>query len=94
MHRKPFLLSMMVGLLSLKAASQQHLKPAADTAKPSFTLRVMPQNFYIPPAGFFCKKEVQLQKLTRLNLFIRLGSKDYVDELEGKRKQVNRRTDE
>ena len=31
-----------------------------------------------------CKKEDQLQKATGLDLFIRLGSKNYVDYLEKK----------
>ena len=73
--------------MSLKAASQLHLTGGADSSKPHLSLKVMPQKFYIPSQGFFCKKEVQLQKLTSLNLFIRLGSKDYVDELEQKRRK-------
>ena len=49
----------------------------------------MPRNFYNQSLGFFCKKEVQLQKATGLPLFIRLGSKEYVDYLE---KKPNART--
>ncbi len=44
----------------------------------------LPQNFYNQHLGFFCKKESQLQKSTSLNLFVRLGSKNYVDYLERK----------
>ncbi|MCU7552367.1 hypothetical protein OCK74_24825 [Chitinophagaceae bacterium LB-8] len=44
----------------------------------------MPQNFYNQHLGFFCKKEDQLQKQSKLNLFIRLGDKRHVDYLEGK----------
>ncbi|MBD0287228.1 MAG: hypothetical protein ICV79_17645 [Flavisolibacter sp.] len=36
------------------------------------------------PVSFFCKKELQLQKLTKLNVYIRLGNKDWVDYLERK----------
>jgi hypothetical protein len=44
----------------------------------------LPQNFYNQHKGYFCKKEDGLQKLTGLNLFIRLGSKNNVDYLERK----------
>ena len=71
-------------LISLKAASQQHLTLLADTARMSFSLRVLPQNFYNQHLSFFCKKEVQLQKLTSLPVYFRLGSKDHVDYLEQK----------
>ena len=73
-------------LISLKAASQLHLKPVPDSIHTQPSLKVLPQNFYIQHLGFFCKKEVQLQKSTSLPLYIRLGSKDYVDQREGKRK--------
>jgi hypothetical protein len=73
-------------LISLKAASQLHLSPFSDTIHIRPSLRVLPQNFYIQHLGFFCKKEVQLQKATSLPFYIRLGSKDYVDRREGKSK--------
>jgi hypothetical protein len=47
-------------------------------------ISVLPQNFYNQHKGYLCKKENVLQKTTRLNLFIRLGSKNYADYLEGK----------
>ncbi|HEU4901688.1 MAG TPA: hypothetical protein VFT06_02825 [Flavisolibacter sp.] len=67
-----------------KAAAQLRLTPLADSGGKSVSLRVLPQNFYNQQLSFFCKKEVQLQKLTTLPLFIRLGAKDYVDYLERK----------
>jgi hypothetical protein len=71
-------------LNSTKAASQLILKPSADTVEKKFLFRLLPQNFYNQNPGYFCKKEVQLQKLTTLPIYVRLGSKEYVDYLERK----------
>ena len=67
-----------------EAASQLRLRPVSDSAEKKLRLPVLPPNFYNHSLGFFCKKEVQLQRLTALPLFLRLGSKDYVDYLERK----------
>jgi len=67
---------------SMKAASQLALKRNVDTVEKKITLRLLPQNFYSTQVGYICKKEVQLQKLTALPLFFRLGSKEYVDWME------------
>lgn len=77
-----FLLTMMVN--SMKATSQLNLKQAIDTVEKKFSFRPLPQNFYNQNLGYFCKKEVQLQKITTLPIYIRLGSKEYVDYLEQK----------
>ena len=74
----------MMLLNSLKAASQVQLRQPHDLLMQSISLKILPQNFYSQHLGFFCKKEVQLQKATSLNLFFRLGSKEYVDYLEQK----------
>ena len=71
-------------LNSVKAAAQLNLKPSIDTVEKNFSFRLLPQNFYNQSLGYFCKKEVQLQKLTTLPIYIRLGSKEYVDYLERK----------
>jgi uncharacterized protein YxeA len=47
-------------------------------------------NYTFMHYGFICKKEWQLQKTTNVNLFFRLGSKDYVDYLEQKQVVTNK----
>lgn len=75
---------LLFALISIKAASQQRLLLTSDSLGKSISLKVLPQNFYNNHLSFFCKKEVQLQKLTRLPVYFRIGSKDYVDYLEKK----------
>lgn len=67
-----------------KAAAQLHLQLLPDSLPKPVSFRVLPQNFYNKGLSFVCQKELQLQKLTSLPVFIRLGSKDYVDYLEQK----------
>lgn len=74
----------LIMLNSTKAAAQLNLRQSADTAMKKISLSPLPQNFYNRGLGYFCKKEIQLQKLTSLPVFIRLGSKEYVDYLECK----------
>ena len=78
------LFSVLMMLKCSEAASQLYFRVQLDTVENKFSLRVMPQNFYTHPSAFFCKKEVQLQQALRLPVFIRLGTKDYVDFLERK----------
>ncbi|MGZ5286389.1 MAG: hypothetical protein ACXWB9_04350 [Flavisolibacter sp.] len=89
------LLSLAILLNSLEAASQLHLKGKTDSSALTIRISPMPQKFYNPTfslmvpgtdhnLGFFCRKELQLQRVTNIPLFIRLGSKSYVDWLERK----------
>lgn len=84
MGRIPVLLLFLLLLNSSKAASQLNLSRVVDTMDKKIYLKVLPQNFYSQHMGFFCKKEVQVQKYTRLPLFFRLGTREYVDMLERK----------
>lgn len=84
MGKRVVSIGVLLTLIWGKAAAQLGLPPQASGISDVKNIRVLPQNFYTRHLPFTCKKEDQLQKHTGLNLFIRLGSKDYVDYLERK----------
>jgi len=47
-------------------------------------IRLLPQDYYTTNLGFFCKKEIQVQKTIKLPVKFRLGSVAYCDAIEGK----------
>ncbi len=58
--------------------------PGKQLLDPHFEIKNVPNNFYTQNMGAFCKIELKMQKQIKFPLFIRMGSKDYVDGLEGK----------
>jgi len=48
-------------------------------------VKILPPDHYVKGLGFFCKKELQLEKATKIPFRFRLGSLEYTDQLEGKR---------
>jgi hypothetical protein len=47
-------------------------------------IRLLAQDYYASNVGFFCKKEILLQKTIKIPVKFRLGSVRYCDALEGK----------
>jgi hypothetical protein len=59
--------------------------PPRDSLK-SLLQSLLPENYYSTHLGFFCKKEIQVEKTIKIPLRIRLGNLEYTDQLEGKRR--------
>ena len=78
-------------LITHGAIHAQQLIPAAkpvlaDSLK-NFPIRIIPKNIYSKNLAFFCRTELQLEKRTKIPFRFRLGSMEYVDALEGKKKR-------
>ena len=77
-----FVVFLTAGILPARAQQVSGHRP--DSLVSLRALPLLPQNFYQQHTGFFCKKEDRLQQHTGLNIFFRLGDKNYVDYLEKK----------
>ena len=67
----------------LQASNIQYQK-RIDSLR-NLPIQIIPSNYYVKGLGFFCKKELQLEKATKVPFRFRLGSVEYVDQLEGKK---------
>ena len=50
----------------------------------TYVVNQVPASFYVNSMGFFCKKELQLEKAVKFPVKMRLGSVPYTDKMEGK----------
>jgi len=71
-------------MISLGSAAQKTLVVQATIA-PTINIKTVPPGLCTQNLSFFCRQEVKLQKASRLPVYIRLGTKDYVDYLERKK---------
>ena len=65
-----------------------YIKPVIIILNP-VSCSVIRADFYAQNFGFFCKKELQFEKATKIPLRFRLGSLQYNDYMEGKPNTVN-----
>ncbi len=47
-------------------------------------LEYMISNYYTSTLGFFCRKEIEIEKALRMPVKFRLGCVEYTDKMEGK----------
>lgn len=68
--------------ISLNAARFADTSVTAMHYNTPFTF--MASNYYTNALGFFCKKEIQMERALKFPLKFRLGSVAYTDKMEGK----------
>lgn len=85
---KKLIIVLIMIVIAEKLAAQMTLpntpkKLPLDSLK-NLPLRVLASNYYSSNLPFFCKQELQIQKLTKVPIKFRIGSVEEVDKLEGK----------
>lgn len=85
---KKALIVLIMMVIGGKLAAQMTLPNAPkklplDSLK-NLPLRVLASNYYSSNLPFFCKQELQIQKLVKVPVKFRIGSVEEVDRLEGK----------
>jgi hypothetical protein len=64
-----------------------------NSAQPKYLvtpLNILPSNQYLRMIGFFCKKEIQFEKVIKMPVRFRLGSVAYTDRMEASPRAVCR----
>ncbi|MEO7307707.1 MAG: hypothetical protein ABIR78_09440 [Ferruginibacter sp.] len=72
-----------------KLSPQLQTHNKADLLITPVSCSVINADFYTRNFGFFCKKELQFEKATKIPLRFRLGSLQYNNYLEGKPNAIN-----
>ncbi|MDI9365779.1 MAG: hypothetical protein QM541_12565 [Flavobacterium sp.] len=85
---KKIVIVLIMMVIGEKLAAQMVLPNAPkklplDSLK-NLPLRVLASNYYSSNLPFFCKQELQIQKIVKLPVKFRIGSVEEVDKLEGK----------
>jgi len=83
-----FLFAFFYGQAQVRTDSIKLLMPLRDSTIRLLPLNI-PANFYSANTGFFCKKELLLEKKTKIPFRFRLGTLEYCDRLEGKKGNSN-----